>query len=239
MNNSNLIQSRNKGLFSEQMRIVDLINLNYNLIGTLHRMNIGLDVCEQSVKQACGQYGVDSATFILICNVYSYEHYKPSLTAIEQANAKDIVKYLHNSHSYYLDNAISSLEVKIEDLLSNCTENKKKILWKFFTDYKNELKYHFDYEEKVVFPYVEKVLEGTNTDKTYSMAKYKDNHSNIDEKLSDLKNLVMRYLPIECSEDKKKDVLFHIYYLEDDLERHTSIEEDILMPLVNIMENNG
>ena len=62
---------------------------------------------------------------------------------------------------------------------------------------------------------------------------------NIDEKLEDLKNIVMKYLPAECDSEMRIRVLMTIYYLQEDLKRHTYVENNILAPMVTRMEKNG
>ena len=100
-----------------------------------------------------------------------------------------------------------------------------------------ELRRHFTYEDKVVFPYVESVLSHTGK-ADYNILQYEENHSNVDEKLADLKNILMKYLPRECGTGPVAEVLDIIFLLQDDLRRHTVIEDDILVPLVNRIENH-
>ena len=77
-----------------------------------------------------------------------------------------------------------------------------------------------------------------NTHDGYSMEQFEENHSNIDEKLNDLKNIVMKYLPSVCDTVLRNSVLYHIFFLEDDLDRHTMIENNVLVPMVNRLEEN-
>ena len=48
----------------------------------------------------------------------------------------------------------------------------------------------------------------------------------------------MKYLPQECDDRQVSEVLFKLYLLEMDLEKHTSIEDDILVPMVNRLEEH-
>ena len=70
----------------------------------------------------------------------------------------------------------------------------------------------------------------------YSASKFEENHSNIEEKLNDLKNIVMKYLPHECSPRLASDVLFALFSLSEDLGKHTGIEDLVLVPMTNRME---
>ena len=64
-------------------------------------------------------------------------------------------------------------------------------------------------------------------------------HENVEEKLKDMKNIVMKYLPGDCSNELKIMVLLSIYHLHDDLRRHTYVENNILVPIVSGFERDG
>ena len=71
----------------------------------------------------------------------------------------------------------------------------------------------------------------------YTIGEYEKNHSNVEEKLDDLKKLILMYQPPQCSPQDCFRVLFYLYNLESDLERHTFIEDGILVPVVSRMED--
>ena len=89
---------------------------------------------------------------------------------------------------------------------------------------------HFDYEEVTVFPYISNMVKGARPG-DYEIGVFRENHSNIDDKLNDLKNIIMKYLP-----DMRIRVLFGIFALEEDLSKHSLIEDKILIPLVMKLE---
>ena len=70
----------------------------------------------------------------------------------------------------------------------------------------------------------------------YSIEEYEQNHSNIQEKLDDLKNLITRSLPKECSQEDATQALYNLYNLEMDLQKHTFIEDDVLIPAAMQLE---
>jgi len=218
--------------------MADLIDANSELLGVLSRMGIRFGFGEDSVEEACGKCGVNTNTFLLICNVYTFDGYSPANNVLRKVDVKDIVKYLHQSHAFYMDNALKDLEGNIEKMLQPCGERQSKVIWGFFSQYKVELSKHFDYEEKTVFPYVEAVLSNKEHG-GFTIGDYKENHSNVEEKLGDLKNIVMKYMPSVCDDMLISAVLQNLYGLEKDLEKHTSIEDDILVPLVKRMEEDG
>lgn len=221
--------------FEPSIKISELINANYNLLWTIDRMGLGFGFGEDTVEEICNKRGTNTNTFLLICNVYSIDGYTPSKELLDNIDIRDIVRYLRRSHSYYLEVAVKYLEEALEKMLESCDDKHKNIIRQFFVGYKEELGKHFDYEETIVFPYIFGVLQSKDTG-NYDIIQYEENHSNIEEKLNDLKNIVMKYLPDSCNSGSISNVLFYIYRLEEDLEKHTLIEDEILVPIVNKLE---
>lgn len=231
------ITKHSEATLSASMKMAELLGYDSSLLGVLPRMGIGFGFGDDTVEQACTKSGVNPATFLLICNVYAFDDYIPTPETLHGARLQDILTYLHSSHSYYIDVAINNLARLLENLIAPCNEMYKKTIRKFFTDYKEELLGHFRYEEEKVFPYVRSVLEHKGSD--YNIMQYETNHSNVEEKLGDLRNIIMKYLPKECDNTAISVVLSNLWLLERDLHRHTVIEDEILVPIVNSMEEHG
>lgn len=222
-------------VFSASMKLADLIDLDWKLLNVLSRMGIGLGFGENTISEVCAKQGIDLNSFLLICNVYTYDGYVPSSDLLSTADPVTIVEYLHNSHSFYLDKEFVALEKNIGAMVGPCDVRQKRIVAKFFSDYKSQVENHFAYEENVVFPYVRSLMEGIRRE-GYAIEQFEENHSNIDETLNDLKNIVMKYLPETCDTVLRNEVLYRIYRLEEDLTRHTIIEDNVLIPMVNRIE---
>ena len=147
-----------------------------------------------------------------------------------------VIAYLHEGHEYYLSNALVKLADATERLIEPCSAMQKNAVWKFFSDYKRELEIHFQFEEGEVFPYVRQLLAGHRVF-GFTIDHFSDNHSDIDSKLSDFKRIIMKSLPAECDEKLKKNLLQFLFDLQKDLDRHTRLEDEILVPLVRMIED--
>ena len=55
----------------------------------------------------------------------------------------------------------------------------------------------------------------------------------MEEKLEDLKNLIMKYLPPVCSQQDIYRTVSGIFTLQEDLSKHILVEDGILVPIVN------
>ena len=218
------------------MKMADLIEVNYHLLAVLTRFGIEGGFGEKTVRDICEKNHLDTDTFLLICNVYTHKDHEPSEEILRDGHIDDILRYLHQSHDYYMSNALVLLASTIEDLIKPCSDTQKKVIWQFFAEYKAELEKHFAYEEGEVIPYVQKLLLGKR-DPHFSIDHFEENHSNIEEKLSDLKNLILKSLPATCDDRLRVRLLNYIFALQSDLDSHTAIEDNILVPMVRLIEN--
>ena len=222
--------------FSPAMKMAELVEVDFHLLGVLLRVGISDAFGEKTVYDVCQQYGLDTATFLLICNVYIDPGFRPDQEQLREGHISDVLRYLHQSHDYYVNNALVALASAIEKLIEPCTAPQKKVIWKFFKDYKDDLENHFSSEEGEVIPYIQKLLLGQH-DPKFSIDSFEDNHSNIDESLSDLKNIILKSLPAECDGKQRINLLNFIYHLQHDLNRHTCVEDDLMVPMVRLIEN--
>ena len=72
-----------------------------------------------------------------------------------------------------------------------------KLLEKFFNEYFAEVLEHLDYEDTTAFPYFITLLEEREQERQgtlYSSKEYGDHHTDIELKLQDLKNLLLKYV---------------------------------------------
>ena len=223
-------------VMTTNMKMSQLVDENHHLLGMLSRVGIEGAFGDRSVAEICSGAGLDPDTFLLLCRVYTSPDYRAPEELLRRCHIGDVLRYIHQSHGYYLNYAIDRLAAGMEDLIKPCSPQQKEVIWKFFTDYKNELEKHFQYEEGKVIPYVQALLLGQRNP-SFSISRFEENHSNMDETLSDLKNLIMNSLPGECSNAGRVELLEFIFALRSDLERHTCIEDNVLVPMVQLMEN--
>lgn len=236
-NNSGKNKDLGMHLFSAEMKLADVIHTDYSLLLLLHRFGINLGFGDKTVEECCEVNGISCTLFLMICNVYSNKQFLPKEKEIENigTNVDQLISYLKNSHAYYLENRILSIQEQLREISEGCELQHQQILNLFFNEYKNEVIKHFEYEEMTVFPYISGIING-NRQGNYKIEVFRENHSNIDDKLNDLKNIIMKYLPGDTLSDMRIRVLFEIFALEEDLSKHSLIEDKILVPLVMKLE---
>lgn len=223
-------------LFTENTKMAELVISNPTLMLTLSRFGIELGFGDQNVKEVCEKANVSPSFFLLICNLYSNPDFVPSLDDIKSVDANAILSYLSESHKYYLEERLPHIEAHLEKIIDSCPEKFGNTIKRFFNEYKDEVEIHFKYEEDVVFPYI-KSLSDNVQDMNFSIAEFKSSHSNIEDKLSDLMNILIKYLPSDIFPKERIEISIDIMELTSDLNYHALVEERILVPFVELMEN--
>lgn len=223
-------------IFSSRMKIADIIT-DPAVLSVIERLDINFGFGEATIDEICKQYGLSTDLFLMICKVYSSDTFVPGTENLEKSDIPKIIGYLQRTHKYWLDNCLPHLHTNIHAMLENCEDTSKRILNKFYDDYDEEIHRHLEYEENTVFPYVlSLVKEPHSEDKKFRISNFEENHSDIDEKLLDLKNIVLKYLPENENRQARIDVLNDIFKIGDDIRRHSLIENKILIPLVSKFE---
>lgn len=234
-------------LIHKDMKMAEVIHLNHHLLHLINRFGIQLGFGEKTVEDVCADYDVPLLFFLEIVNTFHDPSYFP-VSNMLQFKAGMLVDYLQKTHQYYLEFKIPELENYIKRLLSDDSMEPeiKQLLSDFFQQYKAELTTHINKEEQAVYPYV-RALEhflDTNNDeaefiqrlKEYSIHDYEEDHDDVEAKLFDLKNIIIKYIPKPKDSRILNVILHELFELEKDLNNHAHIEDLILVPIVEKME---
>ena len=212
--------------------MADLIDGNPYLLLMLQHFDIDFRVSDHTVLQLCNRYGISEDLFVSIANLYT-----GAITRGEHQFTKNdllqVIDFLKRSHNYYRFDKYPQINSYIRQLQENHPEKELKLLEKFFNEYFTEVREHLDYEDEVAFPYFITLLgsEGqVNDGEVYSSREYSEHHTDIELKLKDLKNLLLKYIKIDDDLDLRRKLFMSLYELEFDLYIHTLIEETILIP---------
>ncbi len=231
--------SNKKTIYTKRMKVADLLASDGNLLSILQRLDIRLGFGEATIADLCARYGISAELFIMICNIYSYHDYVPQVESLAEKDIESITAYLRASHRYYTRVCFPAIHNSIHRLVNELDNISRRVIDKFYDDYDNEVNNHFSYEEDVVFPYIESLLNNKEkSDDKYNISQFGHNHSNINEKLNDLKNIIIKYLDEKYSLPLRFELLKEIYIVEEDLRKHSLIENKLLIPLVENLENS-
>ncbi|MBE0666477.1 MAG: hypothetical protein IH593_02275 [Bacteroidales bacterium] len=224
-----------------EMKTADIITGNPYLLLMLEHLGINMEVREKSVEQICDENNISTGLFLTIANMFN--GFKPSLrTKYSFETVQTIIKYLENSHRYYLEEKYPQIRHYIGEINRINTHTEILMIGTFFDKYFTEVTEHLDYEGHVVFPYVLNLnnmlaqKSSGNEKSNYSVTEYREHHDDIEEKLADLKNLRIKYMPQNGDQQIRRQLLLCLFELEYDLKIHSMIEESVLIPLVEEME---
>lgn len=227
--------------------MAEVIHMNYHTLSILNRFGIVLGFGDKTIEEVCAEKKVDVNFFLEILNAFVDKEYFPK-KHLQTFSVVLITDYLQKTHQYYHQVKVPEIESLINEMVDTCYTQKENLvlLKKFFNDYKQELLNHTEREEEVVYPYtlsVEKAFNSNQIDSsivdlmnTYSIDIFKTEHDDIEEKLYDLKNIIIKYLPQPKDIRLCNKLIQELFILEQDINDHSIIEDKVLVPKIRAME---
>lgn len=219
------------------MKVYDLIEENHTLLLMLQHFEIDFRIDDLTVKQLCKDNNISERLFIAVANLYN--GFKPKENPLRSMDdVMLIIGFLRNSHKYYREDKYPQISNYIHQLQERHPGKELMLLEQFFNEYFDEVMEHLDYEDDVAFPYFVKLINEKESEQKelYSAKEYSEHHTDIELKLKDLKNLLLKHITTSFDLTIKRKLLFSLFELEHDLYIHSLIEETILIPYGYNME---
>ena len=224
-----------KRFYSPTDKMSDIICDNYSLLQVMSRFGLPLGFGDYSVEEVCKSNQVDSNTFLAVANFINKGHSRSSVSP-NDISVQSLMTYLKNAHHYFLDFQLPNIRRKLLEAIDCSTDNEVTFLiLKFFDIYVQEVRNHMDYEDRTVFTYVDNLLKGEKDD-TYNIGMFVSHHDHIDDKLTELKNSIIKYYPDSKKAYLMNTVLFDIFICEKDLASHNQVEDHLFVPAVLQLE---
>ena len=224
-----------KRIYTPSDKMSDIICDNYRLLQVMSRFDIPTGFGDASVEDVCQSHQVDCRTFLAVVNFINKGHSRSSVPSLD-LSVQALMHYLKNAHHYFLDFQLPTIRRKLLEAIDCSTDNEVTFLiLKFFDGYVQELKKHMNYEDMYVFTYVENLQKGIK-DENYNIDMFVRNHNHIDDKLTELKNIIIKYYPDSRKAYMMNAVLFDIFNSEKDLASHNEVEDYLFVPAVLQLE---
>jgi regulator of cell morphogenesis and NO signaling len=148
----------------------------------------------------------------------------------------DLLKYLQRSHHYFLTFQLPLIHQRLKEALAATREEQVAFLiMKFFDAYSAEVHKHMQYEEKNVFAYVADLLKGERQ-MDFKITQFSRRHDQVEAKLTELKNIIIKYYPAEGDNYMMTAALSDIFTCEQELASHCHIEDYLFVPAVLRLE---
>ena len=211
---------KNQKMYEADDKLISIIRDNYNILQSLGSFGINLGFGDKTVREVCEDEGVDTYTFLAVVN-FTINGYRDSDDA-DRLSVHTLMKYLRASHDYYLGFQLPFIRRELADALDPDNSLAALIL-KLYDEYARQIQQHMKYEERMVFPYVESLLMGRATP-GYDIETFSKHHGQTDQKLRELKQIIIKYLPGDpLRNNQLSATLYDIYNNEEWLAQHAEV----------------
>lgn len=224
---------KNQKMYEPDDRMISIIRDNYNILQSLGCFGISLGFGDKTVKEVCEEQDVDTYTFLAVVNftINGYRNFDDA----DRMSIPTLMQYLRASHDYYLDFQLPFIRKELVEALDE-KDNLARLILKLYDEYAHTIRSHMKYEEKMVFPYVDALLNNKNTG-NYDIETFSKHHPQIDQKVRELKSIIIKYLPSDgLRNNQLSATLYDIYNNEEWLSQHSMVEEEIFIPAIRRLE---
>lgn len=224
---------KNQKMYEPDDRMISIIRDNYNILQSLGCFGISLGFGDKTVKEVCEEQNVDTYTFLAVVNftINGYRNFDDA----DRMSVPTLMQYLRASHDYYLDFQLPFIRKELVEALDE-KDNLARLILKLYDEYAHTIRSHMKYEEKMVFPYVDALLNNKSTG-NYDIETFSKHHPQIDQKVRELKSIIIKYLPSDgLRNNQLSATLYDIYNNEEWLSQHSMVEEEIFIPAIRRLE---
>ena len=205
------------------MELHELIEKNNRILLLMEHFGTGFTVADLTIEELCRLRDINPEIFACFCNLYNgnfQNFYEPK----NSEDINQIIVFLENAHRYYTDEIYPEIKYYIKKLSEINDTDDINMLEKFFELYFSEVKKHLEYEQKKLFP----MLRAMDFS---AKGGSKVRHGDIETKLADLKNLLLKHIRLVDKNGLKRKLLTAILEFQFDLNVHSMIEESLLKNL--------
>ncbi len=199
----------------------DLLSREEDAIQIISRFGLEMGVGEQTIEQVCEAYHVHTPTFLAIVN-YKVFHKRVIPNDID---IPTLQRYLSNAHSYFLEFRLPRLRrALIEAIIpADPTTKIPGLILRCYDEFVEEIRTHIAHENEGLFD------------------EHEHDDQRITDKLTEIKNLIIKYYPganLQPSTTNHQSpityllisVMSDLWHTEQDFADHCAIEDDILRP---------
>ena len=208
-------------MYKASHKMCDLIAHEEDAIQIISRFGLEMGVGEQTIEQVCEAYHVHTPTFLAIVN-YKVFHKQVIPNDID---IPTLQRYLSNAHSYFLEFRLPRLRrALIEAIIpADPTTKIPGLILRCYDEFVEEIRTHIAHENEGLFD------------------EHEHDDQRITDKLTEIKNLIIKYYPGANLQSPIPNpqspityllisVMSDLWHTEQDFADHCAIEDDILRP---------
>lgn len=213
-----------------------ILDYDYRLMQVMSRFGITMGFADKTISEVCHQHGVDVHTFLAVTNiVINYSDITSHKIPLDLVSVNSLLSYLKRTHQHLLNFKLPQARKKLFSAMDCSLENEVAfLLVKYFDLYVAEIRSHMTNEEKELYAYAERLLEGSWVEHVRNII-HKHREGFV-AKLHELIKMFLQYYPQVGTNEELNDVVYDLYRIEEDLDIHCYIEDWVLLPLVRRLE---
>lgn len=223
-------------LFKKSMKMSELIDSDYRLLSLIVHLDIHLGFGEKHVDTVCGENNINPDCFIFLANMYTNRGIINVQEEFEALPIDSFIYYLKRSHSYFLDYRLPNIRRKLAHVFQNANDGLQTLVLDFYDKYHKEVKEHMNYEDDTVFPYISSLIS-ENSKENYSIDEFEERHNDIEGKMNDLKQILMKYVDTG-NQHLLINTLMELQMAQNELAFHSYIEDEMVIPRIKRIEKN-
>ncbi len=202
-------------------QLSDVILRDPQVIPLLNRWGINLGVGAMTVGDVCRDHDIDVTLFCTILNTYVDDGYFPVRNLME-CDPPKIAHYLSITYQSYLRFQLPNIDRHFDMLQQRSgADNNLAHIRRFFEELKREIVERINFDLQQWFPAVER---GENLPEV-------PDSSDIDDKLSDLRNMLVCHLQGVYDTNLCFAVISAIFSLAKDMLKNNRLRDRILRPI--------
>jgi regulator of cell morphogenesis and NO signaling len=224
--------SKNQGMINANDELCEVIGRNIDLLPIVYRFGISQNMGQSTIGEICLGNDIDADFLLAVLNTYHSGDYFPNIDTI---NLSLLTDFLTKTHLYHKRITIPLLDSLMQELKIKLPGTKLVItLEKYLNDYIQRLTAHIEFEERNIFPLVDK-LTGSKEVSNFktsaaNLKKLFNQHANVETEISDLIMIIIQHIPANSDVQLFHDILHTLSHFEKEQVDHARFEDKILVP---------
>ena len=225
---------KNQKVYEADDQLISIIRDNYNVLQSLGSFGISLGFGDKTVNEVCEKEHVDTTTFLAVVN-FTINGYLDKVQ-VAQLDVTTLLHYLKASHEYFMKFQLPFIRKNLAEALDE-NDNVAKLSLKLYDNYVHSITSHMLFEERTLFPYVQRLIDGQVSGK-FNIDTFSKHHTSVTQKLKELKSIIIKYLPSDnLRNNRLTAVLYDLYNNEEWLSLHSDVEDNIFIPAIHHLES--
>lgn len=212
-------------LIKPSSQLNEIIAREPSVIQVMNRFGIFLGIGDSTIEAICADKKLDTDFFVTILNTFTNEDYFPE-KHLRSINPLVIVDYLRLTDGSYLQFQLPNIERHFASLLQHSgTANNLRLMKTFFNEVKNDVTAFINNDIDSWFDNIDNWSVANRDDRAH------DDGKAIEEKISDLRNMMIMHLQGEYDPNLCYAVIVAIIAFEKDFRQNNRIRNRIPLPL--------